>query len=184
MFKVTFKKFLLIALIALLACAALPAADAYAAALEDDPQPTDAKDYPHLKLAFQHLKLRVKSQGILLEECDLWAEEAQNLIDFAAQKGLDASAVQAALDDLLAVLPDAKASHTEAAALAEAHSGFDASGNVTDPKTARETIQALRTALRTTIETLDGTPRALLAAMRTFIKDNRGTLRPAETAQP
>jgi hypothetical protein len=169
-------KLFLFALAALLAFLALPISDAAAAGLPDDPQPGEG-NHPRLKIAFRRLERRVERMGNLLDRSDALIEKAQTLIDRAAEKGLDASGVQAALDALAAALPNVQAAHAEAAAIAAAHAGFDDDGNVTDPEAAQSTVEALHTALQETRAAMDGTGKALIQAIRDFLKENRDALR-------
>jgi hypothetical protein len=187
MFKITHlsKQLILITLAAILAFLALPITSASAAGPQDDPQPTEGeRNHPRLKIVFHRLERRVERMGNLLDRSDTLLEKAQTLIDKATEKGLDASAVQEALDALVAVLPDVKTAHAEAAAIVTAHTGFDAAGNVTDPEAAKATIEELRTALQETRDAMNGTGKALLQAIRDFLKENRDTLRPEETPEP
>lgn len=187
MFKISTltHKLVLIILAAAMIFAVLPITHASAAGPQDDPQPTEGeRNHPRLKIAFHRLERRVERIGNLLDRSDELIEKAQNLIDKATEKGLDASTVQTALDALVAVLPDVEAAHAEAAAIAATHTGFDDEGNVTDREAAQATIEELRAALQATRDAMDGTGKALLQAIRDFLKENRDTLRPDETPEP
>jgi hypothetical protein len=67
----------------------------------------------------------------------------------AAQKALgkDTAALDAALAAFQQQVAAAQASHTTAANLLSTHAGFDASGNVTDPELAHETLASVHEAL-------------------------------------
>jgi hypothetical protein len=187
MFTVTSftKKLVSIVLAAIVVISILPFQTAAAAGLQDDPPPAEGnQNHPRLKVAFHRLERRVERIGRLLDRSDDLIGKAQSLIDKATEKGLDASAVQTALDNLIAVLPDVKTAHAEAAAIAATHTGFDNDGNVTDPEAAKTTIEELRTALQATREAMDGTGQALLQAIREFLQENKDALRPEKTPQP
>jgi len=183
-------KYLLIALIAILALTAIPVSNAAAAGLADDPSPDSGEEVgPHLREArvriiFRRLNNRYERMSNLLDRSNTLIERAQNLIDKANEHDLDASGVQNALDDLLAVLPDIESAHAVAGEIIATHHGFDDEGNVTDLEAASATVQELRDALQTTRQSADGTVRALIEAIRNFIQENREVFQTERPAQP
>ena len=113
-------------------------------------------------------QLRFQREGFWLTQAQAVINRIQALIDKANQKGLDASAVQAALNAFSTVMPAAQAAHNKGIPIISNHAGFDASGKVTDPTTAVETTQALAQVLKDTRLTMNGTGKALRQAIRDF----------------
>jgi hypothetical protein len=161
-----------------LSFAALPVAGAQAAGLHDDPQPARGRDYIlRLGRLFQFQQQRFDHQTRVLARADTLIERVQEKIDQATEKGLDATAVEAALDDFAAAIPAAQAAHDEAGALIAAHAGFDDNGKVTEPASAVGTIRGIHAAFREFGETLLPPFRDLRQAIRSFIDENN-LLRP------
>lgn len=63
-------------------------------------------------------------------------------IDEAKARGDDTSALEAVLADLKSQIPQSESYHNQADGILSSHAGFDGSGKVTDPKTARDTLKA------------------------------------------
>lgn len=75
------------------------------------------------------------------------AEKARERTEQARQKGLDVSALERALDALDAAIAAAQGHHDRAAAVLNAHAGFDDAGKVTDPAAAKQTVEKAYRAL-------------------------------------
>lgn len=82
------------------------------------------------------------------EVSDRVAAKVQAWIDKAQADGKDTAGLQAGLTAFNARVTAAKTYTDQAAALLAAHAGFDADGNVTDRTTARQTVMAIREAMR------------------------------------
>lgn len=177
MFKIIFliKKALLVVMILGIGFAALPAVDVYAAGSSDETEPPVSTEDRAARL--EHIWARqlaaYERQGKLLENANIIIGRVQSLIDKATEKGLDASAVQEALDVFEAALQDARPIHQSANGIVTSHKGFDENGKVTDPEQAKETIKELGQHLRDFRATMDGTGKALKDAIREFWKNNR-----------
>jgi hypothetical protein len=180
-----FRKATLVLTLACLSFATLPVANPQAAGMYDDPQPARGRGYiPRLERLFQSQQERFDHQTRVLARADMLIERVQEKIDEATDKGLDATAVQAALDDFAAALPAAQAAHDEAGTLISAHAGFDDKGKVTDPASAVGTVRGIHAAFREFGETLLPPFRALRRAISSFIDENN-LLRPgAGSASP
>ncbi len=96
----------------------------------------------------------------------------QKLLDKAKELGLDALAVQTALDNLKTALETARPSFEKAQALANAHAGFNADGKVTDLAVARETVASIHGQLRDYRDTVAPALKALRDAIRAFREAN------------
>ncbi len=174
-----FKKFALAALVLAIGLAALPAAGACAAGLQDETTPPANQPANNKRLVEQiwaRAQTAYQRQGDRLAKADEFLAKAQSLIDKANQKGWDTSAVQAALNAFAAVIPAAQAAHDPGAAIIASHNGFDADGKVTDRAAAAETVKALGQALKDTRAAMNGTGQAL----REAVKDFRDAHQPAQ----
>ncbi len=182
-----FTKLVLMALVAVIITAALPSS-ALAAALYDDPQPGNGNDHTkrlekRLEVAFARMQLVYERQGNLLDRADEIISKTETLIAKANEKGLDASAIEAALADFKAALPAAQSAHDQAGTIIAAHDGFDDKGKVTDAAAAAETLKSLRASFQAYRNALDGSGKALREAVRRFIEANKGSFKPAEQPQ-
>jgi hypothetical protein len=176
------KKIMLAALVLAIGLAALPAASASAAGLQDKTnQPVNdfvsisAQDYPRLERAWSRAQAAYQRQDNRLARADAFIARVQSLIDKAVTKGWDTSAVQAALNALTAVIPDVQAAHDPGAAIIASHAGFDANGLVTDRTSAVATVKALVQVLKDTHTAMNGTGQALRAAVKAFRDAHRPT---------
>ena len=169
-----FKKSALAILVLAISLAALPLSGVSAAGLNTPVNPPVSQPGNLLlERVWIRLQLRYEREGNLLAQADAFIANAQALIEKAAQKGWDTSAVQAALDAFSAVIPAAQAAHDRGAVLVNSHEGFDANGKVTDRATAVTTTKALAQVLKDTRAAMDGTGRALRQAVRAFRQAHR-----------
>ena len=178
MFKMTalFKKVALATLVLALGLAALPALGASAAGLQEGTTPPVVEN-TRIEQAWARAQAAYQKQGDLLSKADGIVARAQSLIDKASQKGLDTSAVQAALNAFTAALPAAQAAHAGGAAIIANHDGFNVVGKVTDRATAIATTKSLAQVLKDTRAAMGGTGKALRDAVQAFIAANK----PAKT---
>ncbi len=175
-----FKKLAIAALIVALGLTALPAASASAADLNNGTTPPAERPGPAalLETIWAREQTAYARQGQRLDRADEFTTKVQTLIDRATAKGYDASAVQAALDAFVAVIPAAQAAHDSASGIIASHAGFDENGKMTDRAQAIETVKAVGQALKDTRSAMDGTGKALLKAIQAF----REAHRPADAA--
>jgi hypothetical protein len=168
MFKITnlFKKFALAAMVLVIALAAFPFAGASAAGL--NVQANAQPDNTRLEDRWVRLQATYQIQSNRLSDASTFIARVQALIDKATGKGWDTSAVQAALNALSAVIPAVQAAHAPGAAIIASHTGFDASGKVTDRATALATAKSLSQELKDTRTAMNGTWKALREAVRAF----------------
>lgn len=179
-----FVKFALFTLIVAIVAAAWPSS-ALAAGSYDDPQPGKGNDRvqrleKRLEVAFARIQLIFQRQEDGLARVDEIIARTEALLDLAAKKGLDASAVAKALSDLKTALPAAQSAHNQAGAILAAHNGFDDQGKVTYAAAAGETLKATAEALKAYRATLDSSGRALREAVRAFLEANRGSFKPGD----
>jgi hypothetical protein len=180
-----FRRGTLVLMLACVGLAVLPVSGAQAVGLYDAPQPRRGRDYiPRLERLFQSQQERFDHQTGVLARAETLTERVQTKIDEATAKGLDATAVQAALDAFASALPAAQAAHDQAGRLIAAHPGFDDKGKVTDVASAVQTIRGIHAAFREFVEALLPPFRALRLAIRDFIAESN-LLRPdAASATP
>ncbi len=112
------------------------------------------------------------------------AGKAQALIDQAKAKGIDVSALQAALNTFNSQVANAKSNHDTASGILSTHSGFDANGKVTDASVARETILDARQSLEDAHLTMRQAAVDLRGAIRTFRSAHKGQLKVTPTPAP
>ena len=93
---------------------------------------------------------------------------------------MDTSAVQAALTAFQSAIQSAQSIHDGGASLISTHAGFDASGNVLDQTQAKATVQSLRQVNQNTRSALNGTGKALIAAIQAL----RQAHKPTPSANP
>ena len=176
------KKFVLVGIIAALGFTVLPLQSAAAVGANDPAvPPAGQRDYPRLERIWVREQRRYDRQAALLERADAAISKVQTLLDKAAQKGLDVSAIQAALDAFSQAVSLAQAAHEPGAAIIRTHSGFNANGEVQDQEKAVETMKALQQVLKDTRTAMNGTGRALWQAIRQWRQEHRGAATPTVT---
>jgi septal ring factor EnvC (AmiA/AmiB activator) len=174
-----FKKLFLMTIAMGMVLAAFPATS-FAAPLRADPTPRAPRDINgRLERIFARQQQQVEHQAQFLDRVDDLASRIQNLIDKAKEKGLDTSAVQAALDAFKAGLPAAQTAHQKVADLIAAHTGFDGQGKVIDSGQALDTVQAISQSNNDFREAILEPGKALRDAIRNFRQAN-----PPPTKQP
>ena len=184
MFKLTvfLKKALLVALVAGIGLAALPAGTALAAPGQDEGNPPPQEQISDERLAeiWAREVALYERIGTRLDQIDTMTARVQEFITRANERGIDTSAVQAALDAFSAAVQDARPLYQSANGIVQSHQGFDDSGQVTDRARAIETVRELGGKLREVKAAMGGTGQALREAIRALREANR----PSETPAP
>ena len=178
MIKMFLKKTILFALAAALGVASLPFASVAAAGADDPSVP------PQGELTNERLEKIWARQLKAYEKfgrAEDFVAKVQQLIDRAGQNGKDVSGVQAALAAFEEALKDAKPIYASANGIVNSHQGFDASGKVTDPAKAKETVQEMGAKLKEIRDAMGGTGKALHDALQAFREANP---RPEKTPTP
>jgi hypothetical protein len=160
---------------------AVPAAPAYADE-EDPPSAERSRDRGTLlERAFEREKDWLSRQSDNLARAGTAADKAGELIEKAKAKGVDTGDLEAALAQFERQLAAAEDSHEEAAAIIDAHAGFNGGGKVMDTGQALETVVSARDALREARETLQGAAQDLRDAFKAWRETHP---RPQPTATP
>src|ERR1700690_249920 len=109
-----------------------PVLDTHAASLNGQPTPPPPPPQapPRLQTAWSGVQKVYQNQGDILTKAASQVSKVQALIDKANSKGLDTSAVQAALTAFQPAIQSPQSIHAGVASLISTHAGFDASGNV------------------------------------------------------
>jgi hypothetical protein len=146
----------------------LPAAPAYA----DEgtpPGPERGKDRgERLEGAFEREQEWLERQSANLGKADAVADRLGEMIEKAKATGVDTGDLEAALASFESAIGAAKRSHDEAAAIIDAHAGFNGGGKVTDPDQALETVKSAGAALRQAAGTMKDAGQALREAVQAW----------------
>ena len=136
------KKSLIVAVVTAMGLSTLPFVNAYAQSA--NPPVTPAPGQPS---ADKLQKLWARDQtvyariGKILDGANSLISKIQTKLDDAKSKGKDVSSVQTALDAFSAAVKNVQPIYMDLQTIIQSHSGFDASGNETDPTEALQTVQ-------------------------------------------
>jgi len=133
-----------------------------------------------LQKAYQSEQKMLGTQQTNLGKASDLVTKVQDLITKANAKGLDTSTLESALTAYQSQLSKAQSSNGTAASLLFAHSGFDGSGNVTDPAAASQTVKDTAQALKDCHTTLTQAVHDLQEAVKSWRSANG----PATTPTP
>jgi len=182
------RKSLFAALVAILMITAIPLSGASAAGATDPATPPapGALQKPafrdiRLELTFAHQKVHVQRIGLEITRSDTLFQKTQKLIDTATSSGKDASAVQSAFDAYKIAFTAAKPYYDQAKSISDAHTGFDASGKITDREQAKTTIKNINETLEKYRTAIGPALKNLNKAVRDFRTANP---RPIPTTTP
>lgn len=176
--KNIFKRTALVALVAALGLASLSVFGVSAAEAEE---PTTPPTGEMTNERLEKLWAREVRAYEKLGKTETFISKTQQLIDRAAEHGMDVSAVQAALDAFGDAVDNAKPIYESAHEIVNLHAGFDADGKVTDAEQARATVRALGEKLKEMKDAMGGTGQALRDALHAFREANP---RPEKTPEP
>lgn len=169
--KKVFSKVLMAVLAAALVVAALPVASVFA----QDEQPPAQGKVTDEKLEQIWARI-IKGYGRIgkgFEDPDAHIAKIQAMIDKAAEKGKDVSALQAALDAYADALLASKPAYDALGEIINAHAGFDENGKVTNSEQAQATIKEARAGMQALKDSMGGTFKALREAVKSFREANK-----------
>lgn len=167
--NVLFKKMTLALLVAMLALAALPVTSVFA---QEENPPKEVTNEQLEKAWAKQLQVYEKLSKAF-DDSTSRLDKAQELIDKAAAKGKDTTAVQAALNAFVDAVEKSRSIYEDVQVLITAHAGFDSNGKVTDATQAKVTILEVRAKLQELKTSMDGTGKALREAIRAFRESNK-----------
>lgn len=147
------------------------------------PAPNQAARDARLARQFKTARDLLQVQADNLAAVPDIAAQAQAAIDQAKTKGKDTSALESALAAAKGLAAQAQTAHDKAQALAAAHAGFDAAGQVTDAAQAKTTLQGINQAMTDARRLLRQAETDLRRALREFRQANR-PVKPEATATP
>lgn len=160
---------------------AVPAAPAYA----DEgapPAPERSRDRgARLEQVFEREKDWLGRQSDNLGKAGAASEKLSGLIEKAKANGVDVSSLEAALATFEGQIAEAEQQHEEAAAIIDAHAGFNGGGKVTDQAQALETVKSAGGALRGAAQTMKEAGQGLREAVKAWREAHP---RPQPTAEP
>ncbi len=170
------RKGLLAGVAVAMSLAFLPLEGAYALVSTDPGTPTPPAasqiSIERLQTVWAREQAAYNRIGRLLDRADLLIPRIQTLLDRAKANGKDVSAVQAALDAFAAAVKQVHPIYESGKGIIASHSGFDASGNVTDSAVALETVQDLHATLKEIRQTIGTTLKDLRSAIRAYRQMN------------
>ncbi len=142
------------------------------------PASPTAASYPRLQQAWAGEQRVYDRLTRFYDNIDAREQRGQELIDRAKANGKDVSAVQAALDAFEAAVKQSQPAFESTKGIVASHQGFDASGNVTDPVKAFETVLDMHAKLKDVRQTILPAARTLRQAIRDFRAANQPTATP------
>ena len=151
---------------------AVPATTAYA---DDGTPPSGERSRDRgalLERAFEREKDWLARQGDNLAKAGAGADKLAELIEKAKANGIDTSELETALAQFKGQMARAEHSHDEAAAIIDAHAGFNGGGKVTDAAQALETVKGARSALSEAARVMVDAAKDLRAAVRAWREDH------------
>ncbi len=176
------KKVFLVAMVAALGLASLPAVNVYALVQSDPSTPTAPTQITtdRLEQIWAKEQAAYDRLGKFFDNVDARISKAQELIDKAKANGKDVSALQAALDAFSDAVKQAKPIYESGKGVIASHQGFDSNGKVTDQTKAIDTVKDLGGKLKEIRQTIFPAAKALREAVRAFRQANH----PAATSTP
>jgi hypothetical protein len=158
-------------LVLALTAAAFVAAPATPAYADDGTPPSGERSRDRgalLERAFEREKDWLARQGDNLAKAEAGADKLAELIEKAKANGVDTSELETALAHFLGQIARAQHSHDEAAAIIDAHAGFNGGGKVTDAAQALETVKGAGKALREAAQVMVDAAKDLRASVRAW----------------
>ena len=145
MIAIWLRKSLIVAAIAAIGLSALPFVNAYAQSATPPVTPTPGQpSSDKLQKAWTKEQTIYARIGKILDSANSMISKIQTRLDAAKAKGKDGSAVQTALDAFSTAVQNVQPIYADLQTITQTHAGFDASGNVTDPTQALQTVQDFR----------------------------------------
>ena len=143
MIAMWFKKSLIVAVIAAMGLSAMPLFNASAQSANPPVTPVPGQlSSDKLQKAWGKEQTMYARIGKILDGANTLISKIQSKLDDAKSQGKDVSAVQTALDAFSAAVKNVQPTYSDMQKIVQSHSGFYASGNVTNPTQALQTVQS------------------------------------------
>jgi uncharacterized protein YoxC len=174
MIAMWFKKSLIVAVIAAMGLSALPFVSVYAQSANPPVTPNAGQpSSDRLQKTWSKEQTVDARIGKILDRANGLITKIQTKLDDAKGKGKDVSSVQTALDAFSTAVKNVQPIYAEIQAIIQSHAGFDASGNVTDPTQALQTVQDFHAKVTEIRQIgLKETGKALREAIKAFRQAN------------
>lgn len=143
---------------------------------------TDEQKDQRLVFNYQNEQQWLSKQQGHLDKANQGVTKVQQLIEKAKGKNVDVSALETALAAFKTKIASAQSAHAQAASILAAHTGFDASGNVTDRTAAHQTLLDGRLALRDAQSILRQATAEFRQAVRTWRQQRLNKATPASNS--
>ena len=141
MIAMWFRRSLIVAAVVALGLSVLPFVPVYA---QSPNPPVTQPSSTKLQAAWAKEQAVYARIGNILNRAGGLISRIQSKLDQAKSKGKDVSSVQTALDAFSTAIKNVHGIYAEIQAIVQSHAGFDASGNVTDPVQALQTVKDFR----------------------------------------
>lgn len=154
---------------------ALPFVNAYAQSANPPVTPTAGQpSNDRLQKAWAKDQTVYARIGKILDGANTLISKLQSKLDDAKAKGKDVTAVQTALDAFSAAVKNVQPIYASLQTIVQSHSGFDVSGNVTDPTQALQTVQGFKSNAEQIRQAgVSEAGKALREAMKAFHQANQ-----------
>lgn len=166
--KSSLQKIILAAWIVVLAAAALPLTDAFAAG-------SNEIGNERLEAIWQKMQNRYARVGRMFDNDERLIQGAERMIGRLKQEGKPTAELEAALKAYEDALKSARPLYESCKGILNSHKGFDASGKVTDAGQAQETIRAFGEKFAAVRNAMGGAGKTLMELMKSL----RSQYRPA-----
>jgi len=169
-----FKKILIMAIMAVVGLSAFPLVNVYAQSANPPATPGKGQSSnDKLQKAWAKEQTVYARIGKILDGANNLVSKIQARLDEAKAKGQDTSSVQSALDAFSSAVKTVQPIREEMQATVQSHAGFDATGNVTDPAQALQTVQDFHSKVESIRQSgLQEAGKALREAVKAFRQAN------------
>jgi len=162
-----FKKTILVALVAALTLATIPASSVFAAGTDETPTPL-AQNHPRLEKIWARMNHRYERLGKFFDKSDVLAGKANKMIERLKEAGEPTAELEAALAAYQDAVKKAQPIYESCKGIIKSHKGFDADGKVTDAEQAKATIKELGAKFGEIHTAMDGKAKELIELMKSI----------------
>ena len=180
------KKITLMAVITVASLGTMPLVNAYAQSANPPATPATSQPSPDkLQKTWAREQIIFNRTGKILDGANNLISKVQSRLEDAKAKGQDVSSIQSALDAFSAAVKNVQPIYTSMQTAVQSHPGFDATGKVTDPTQALQTIQDIHSKLESIHQSgLREAGKALREAIKEFRQANPSATPSPSTSSP